>query len=603
MENLEIYEIPKNGKLDKEKSRKLTGYPHIDKPWQFLHSEEANSAKVPQMTIYDSICESAQKYPNIPALIYFGKKITYKKLKEEIDVIASSFVQNGVKKGDIVTLLTANTPENTMALYALNKIGAVANMVDLTLKEDELLNKLKLVDSKIVLATDIFLPNLQNVIKKTNVEKVIITSPFDSLPFVIKQWKKRKVKFSNLDDKYIMWKDFQKQGEKNPSTCYVPYEKNRTACIVYTSGTTGPAKGVELTNDNFMGMAVEYKTCGLDFKPGEKLFNEEPPFLSYCVVLGLNLPLSLGVTIHIYPDYRPEDFADRVYAAKTEHILACPADYENFRNNPKVKNRDYSFIKTAASGGVGFNVDKKMEINEILNLLIVEGYGMTEGSSAMTTNVPQYNVLGTVGLPLPLTNMCIYDKETKSYKKYGEQGEICFSGPTIAKGYYNNPEATESTFMIHDDGQRWLHTGDIGVVNPEGGLSVVGRMKRVIIRYDGYNISPFEIEDTISESEYVEDCCVVNSPDKIHGEGNIPAAYVVLKDGVVELEKAYEDIKTICNTKIMNRNMPKKFVLVKELPLTKVKKIDYRKLEAQELEADDKDIDKGFVLRLNMNRN
>lgn len=598
MENLKVYEIPENGKLDKERSQKITGYPHLDKPWLKHYSKEAVNSDVPEITIYDSVCQSAEKYPNIPALIYYGQRISYEELKEEIDIAASAFIKQGVKKGDIVTLLTANIPENTIAIYALNKIGAIANMVDLTLKENDLLSKLNLVESDIVIATDIFLPNLQKVIDETKIKKVIVTSPYDSLPTPIRLVKKLLSEKLDLDERYVMWSRFIREGKENPVSNYAPYEKNRTACIVYTSGTSGPNKGVELTNENFMGLATEYKTCGLDFQPGEKLFNEEPPFLSYCIVLGLNLPLSLGISVHIYPDYKPEEFADRVYKAKTEHILGCPADYVNFLKDPKVKDRDYSFIKTAASGGTAFNIDKKLQVNSVLGVDIIEGYGMTEGSSAMATNVPQYNVLGTVGLPLPLTNVCIYDNDSKTYKKYDEKGEICFCGPTVSKGYFKKPEATKSTFQIHEDGQRWLHTGDIGFVNEDGGLSVTGRMKRVIIRYDGYNISPFEIEDTIKESEFVEDCCVVNSPDKEHGDGNIPAAYVVLKDDNIDLQAAYDDIQTICNLKITKRNLPRKFILIKELPLTKLMKVDYRSLEQQEKTADDQDFDKGWVLRL-----
>ncbi len=592
-------------KLDKEKSLELTGYPHIDKPWMQYYSDEASNLTIIKKTIYENFCDVVKNYDDKYAIDYLGRKITYGELKFRIDVTANAFRRKGVKKGDIVSLLTANTPENVIAIYALNKIGAIANMVDLTLKGDDLKSRINDANSTFVVATDLFLDNLSEVIDETKVRDVVITSPFDSLPFIKRILSKLKRPKLVMKSNYILWDEFEQSGKELFEDITEPYEENRPAAVLYTSGTTGKSKGALLTNEVFTSLAQEYKNCGLEFAAGDRFFNEEPPFISYCVNLGLNLPLSLGMCIVMFPDYQPEHYAERVFNSKAQHVLGCPADYENFRVDKKAKYYNYSFVKTFASGGVGFEIEKKKEINKILFNLgykkgIFEGYGMTEFGSAACTNLPQFDKYGTVGIPLPMTNVCIYDNESDMELQYGQEGEVCLCGGTLMNGYLGNEEATKGTVKIHSDGERWLHTGDIGTVYENGSVKISGRMKRLIIRYDGFDISPFEIEDVINQSAFVDECCVVNSPDRVHGAGSVPAAYIVLKDDE-NSSQALEDIKLICNLNIIKRNLPQKYVLIKELPLTKLRKIDYRKLEQAEQEIEEIESDKSWVYRKIMN--
>jgi len=606
MENLEILKTITNATLDKEQSKKMMrGYPHIDKPWMQYYSRDASDLVILKKTIYENFCDVVKKYGDKYAIDYLGRKITYNELKERIDIVANAFRNKGIKKGDLVSLLTANIPENVIAIYALNKIGAVANMVDLTLKSDDLISRLNDTNSTIVIATDLFLDNLNNIIDKTNVKEVIITSPFDSLPFVKRQLSKLKRPKIVKKPNYILWNEFEQSGKESFQDITEGYEENRPAAVLYTSGTTGKSKGALLTNEVFTTLSQEYRNSGLEFSVGDRFFNEEPPFISYCVNLGLNLPLSLGMCIVMFPDYQPEHYAKRVYKSKAQHVLGCPADYENFKVDKNVKKYDYSFVKTFASGGVGFEIEKKKEINNILSTLgytngIFEGYGMTEFGSAACTNLPQFYQYGVVGIPLPMTNVCIYDNENERELQYAEEGEVCLCGGTLMKEYLNNEEATNGTIKIHSDGERWLHTGDIGMVYEDGGVKILGRIKRLIIRYDGFDISPFEIEDVITRSSFVDDCCVVNSPDRLHGAGSVPAAYVVLKEDS-DIEEALENIKSICNLNIIKRNLPQKYVLVKELPLTKLRKVDFRTLEKMEQEIEEIESNKTWVYRKTIN--
>lgn len=562
-------------------------YPSIDKPWMKYYDEEAlASIEVPNSSIYEELCRTASKCPRQIAIEYLGTKITYDDLIRRIDIAANAFVSLGIGANDHVPLITANTPENVVALYALNKIGAVAHMVDLTLKESDLADKINDSNSPVVVATDVFLGSLEAVRPQVNIDRIIVTSPADSMPALKRVAYRVSAPRSKLFDGCIPWNDFMECGS-DALRCAAPYESGdisqRAACVMYTSGTTGKSKGVMLTNRNLMSMVQEYANCGLKFAVGDRMFNENPPFISYCIVLGINLPLALGMCIVMFPSYEPSHFAGRVFRAKAQHVLACPADWSNFFVDEDAQGRSYSFMSTLASGGVGFNSKKKEELNLLLASLgcenpIVEGYGMTEGSSAMCTAVPNYNRSGTVGIPLPLMNACIWDTENEQELGFGQIGEICFSGPTVMKGYLNDGDATRKTLQIHPDGETWLHTGDLGSIHEDGGIEVVGRIKRLIVRYDGFKISPFDIEAHINACADVVECCVVSSDDADHGFGSVPTAFVVLKGGA-DSEKALVSIRTACESALPERNLPAAYIPIGSLPLTKVGKVDYRKLE------------------------
>lgn len=566
-------------KLDEDKSRNLTGYPQIDKPWLKYYESDATEMKIPEKTMYENLKQSCQEHKNNIAIEYFMTKISYDKLLKRIDKVASSFNKMGVKQGDLVTVMLANTPEHVLSTYALNKLGAVAHFVDLRTSQQELIQKLEDSNSKVVIATDLFLQNLLDVVNETKVEKIIVSSPFDSLPFGIRNVLKLKNKTPKLNEKCITWKNFEKQGDKIGFA--MPYLKNYPASIVYTSGTTGKAKGVILTNENFLTQVVQYQKSGLDFKAGEKFFNQVPPFLAFNSIMAMNLPLSLGLHLVMRPNYEPENFAENIIKLKTPHAIAGPADWSNFLTNPKVKTADLSFMKTLASGSAHLDATKKEEIERLLQergciSRIIEGYGMSEASTAVCTNLPQCNINGSVGIPLPKTTVAVFDSETSQFLKYNEEGELCFSGPGIMKEYYCNDNETDKVLKIHS-GKQYLHSGDLGYVTEDGVVYVSGRLKRVIVRHDGFKISPLEIESVIMQNPNVDDCCVVGVFDEEHEFGQIPVVNVVLKNNNDE-KVVVEQLIQSCNEKIVPIHLPKKIVLVKELPLTKAGKVDYRLL-------------------------
>lgn len=240
---------------------------------------------------------------------------------------------------------------------------------------------------------------------------------------------------------------------------------------------------------------------------------------------------------------------------------------------------------TMASGSDKMNDAEKIKVNEILQKggctnKIIEGYGMSEGSTALTTNLPQCNILGSVGIPLVKTSICIYDNENECELSFLEKGEVCATGPTIMKEYYNNKDATNAILKVHDDGHVWLHTGDLGYMTEDGVLYLDGRLKRIIKRYDGQKISPFEIESIINKLDFVDNCCVVGIPDIENQKGSVAVANVILNDDCPYKEdEALKLVRLQCEKELREIHLPKEYIIAQSFPLTKVGKVDYRKLE------------------------
>lgn len=565
-----------------------TGKASVDKVWLRYYGESAILSDISDKSIYNFMKHSNENNDFAVAINYFGKKITYGQLFDKIDRVAKSFLNIGVRFGDKVTLSLANTPENTICLYALNKIGAIANMIDLRLKGDKLVDAINSVDSKTIITTDLFVNNLEEIVEKTNLKNIVVASPGESLPLAIKPLYKvqSKVPTYGFKLKYETWKNFYKRGINNSDYVYES-NSNDPVCVLHTSGTTGSPKSVVLTNKNFNAMVCQYTHSGLVFAKGDRFLSQVPTFLAYSSLMAIHLPLSLGMTLIMLADYQPEKFANNIMRYRINHAVAGPADWCNFLDNKKARKKDFSYLSTAASGSDKIINEKKNAVNDLLlkggaKNKIIEGYGMTEASSAVITNLPQINIENSVGIPLSKMNICIYDNDNEKELSYGEVGEICFSGPTVMKEYYNNLDETNNVLRVHSDGKVWLHTGDLGCVDLDGLLYLKGRIKRVIVRHDGIKISPYDIEKIINSLDCVNECCVVGTDDKENGSGEVPAANIVfVGNSVYSDEELLEFVENACKSQLGTKYLPKYYRKCDALPLTSVGKVDYRKLELE----------------------
>ena len=438
------------------------------------------------------------------ALIYFRRKISYGKMFEYIDNAANAFSSLGVKKGDIVALALPNIPENIYCMYGLNKLGAIADMIDLRSKGDTLLHYLRESEATVAVICTLFAKNTFEILSQTNIKKLIVISPFDSLYAPLSFLMKIKAEKLDMPDCAMDWKAFLKLCGKRANTVGAADD---VACIFHTSGTTGIPKGVMLSNYAFNAMALNIKGSGLRCVAGEVMMNQVPPFLAYNALCTTHLSLVEHFQMILLPDYRPDKFASNTIKLKPNYLVAGPADWSNFLVEPSLKDKsvDLSFLLSLISGSDSMSQKSKDAVNALIRkngctVKIQEGYGMTEIGAGACANVPQRNIDGSVGIPLPLNNFCIYDNENDQELPYGESGEICMSGPTVMKGYYKMPEETANVLRKHKDGTLWLHSGDLGYISEDGNLYLEGRLKRIIIRHDGIKVSPFSLKKETAEN-------------------------------------------------------------------------------------------------------
>ena len=567
----------------------LTGYPSIDKPWLKYYSEEALNAKLPACTIYDYLYESNKDYRGRTALNYFGRKISYGELFENIEKAARALKQNGVGKGSIVTVLMPTLPETVYLFYALGKIGAIGNMVDPRTSAEGIRDYIQEVGSELLIAVDVVLPKAADILSKTTIKKVLVISPADSLPPVMRTlYKVKQGKSPKINSLCIRWKSFIAEGTAYIGDTDTEYERNLPVVIVHTGGTTGRPKGVLLTNENLNASAVQCQISGLDFQRNHTWLNIMPPFIAYGVGNGLHLPLIVGMEVILIPQFDPKKFDELLLKHKPNHLTGVPSHYGNILNSPKMKNQDLSFVIEPIVGGDSMNIELENQTNHFFGThngkcRIVKGYGMTEVSAAVSVCATKAcNKIGSVGIPFTHTTISIFDPETNEELPYNQQGEVCMTGPNTMLGYYENPEATSEIVIRHKDGLDWVHSGDIGYMTEDGMLFIVDRIKRMIVRHDGFKVFPSMIEKTIASHEAVQSCCVVGIPDKEHSQGKLPAAHVVLAPEFSgQKSDVQQQLTALCQKELPEYAQPVDYVFRDNLPLTSIGKVDYRALEGK----------------------
>jgi len=563
--------------------KKLTGYPSIDKPWLKYYSEEAINIELPEKTLYQYIYDNNKDYKENIALNYFGKKITYGKLFENIEKAAKAFKAIGIKKGDIVTIMSMHTPETIYCVYALNRLGAVANMVYMTLSEQEILSTTKNTKSKALVVLSVALEKVEKIRSELNIDNIIVVSPSDSMKAVMRIGYNLKSKPNKLSEKYLSYKEFLKKGNNQIKVLDEPYDKNEPSVIVYTSGSTGEPKGVMLSNYNLNAVAHQYKMSGMEFQRGDTFFNMLPPFVGFGISVGMNLPLALGMeeVLWILPD--KEKVVGGFIKNKPKHFVSGPAILDEFME--KVSG-DISYLTTFAGGGESISIEKENLLNDFLdkhgaNVKYVTGYGMTEFGATVCTGMNHVYKIGTLGITLPAVTVKIVDTETQEEVKYNEIGEICFNAPNTMLGYYKNDEATKDIIKIHKDGKKWLHTGDLGTVDEEGFIYFKGRIKRIYITKGlddvVYKLFPARIEEEFLNNCNVRSCAtiVVTDEERL----NVAISFVTMKDKNYKKEKVIRELMTYAKEKFPEYLVPVKMIVLDEMPLTQSGKIDYKSLE------------------------
>ena len=562
-----------------------TGYPSVDKPWLKYYSEEAINAPLPECSIYEYMLENNRNYPADIAINYLGHKITYKELFENIDKTASAFIKAGVKEKEIVTVALPSIPEALYCVYALNKIGAVANMIHPLAGKEETLNYLNEVKSRVAVIFDGAYAIIADDIEKTSVEQVIVASPSDSLPIALKIAYDLKVKKARLGGKFISWKSFIKDGYGITASS-VKKDCHEMAIISHTGGTTGEPKGVMCTDYNINALIYQI-IRNFEYRRQEACIVVLPPFVNYSLVESMMAMLYIGFKVVLIPQYDPLKLCEYITKYKPYVIFSIPAYWEallKIRNN----DCDMSCLRYSIYGGETMGEEAEIAVNDLLRKcgakgILLKGLGSTELVAAATSTYEGQNTVGSAGVPLVRVNCKVVEPKTTDELRYGIEGEICFSGPTLMLGYYNNPEATDEVIKIHEDGIRWIHTGDLGYINEDGVIFVTGRIKRIIMTKgnDGQvtKLFPDRIEKAIYSNPVVDISCVIGVPHETRI--NYPKAFVVLKEGIPQSDDVKQSIINGCKELLPDYMIPEEIEFRTDLPRTSRGKVDYRALEQE----------------------
>lgn len=556
----------------------------IPEPWAKYYTKEELNLKIPDISMYDQVKKSSYLYPDYIAYEYMGYKSSYKKFINEINEYAKVFTKAGVKHGDIVTIMLPNIPNVLVSLYALNKIGAIANMVHPLSSEEEILFSLTSTKSKYLIMLNTFYEKIENIIDKTEVKEVIFASASDYMPFFLKvgynlsqigKYKKHPKK--NI---YLSWKSFYKKYYNDDYIKFPKFGKDTPAVIIHSGGTSGTPKNVVIQNRAFILGALQEKISMKNLHAGDCCLAIMPNFHGFGLSVLMHTPLALGCYTILIPQFNSKKF-DIIFAKKKPScVLGVPTLYEALMSNNNVKNLDLSKLKYIVSGGDILPKSLENKMNEYLKKhnspgKITQGYGLSEALAAVCLACDDVNKSGSVGIPLAGNQVKIIDPATRETLKYGDVGEICVHSKAFMQGYLNDESETNTALQVHKDGHIWLHTGDLGYMDEEGFVFYKGRLKRMIIS-SGYNVYPSHIEEVIESHPAVLQCTVVGVPHPYKQE--VPKAFIVLKEGYVAMF-IKEDIKAYCKKKLSKYMIPAEFVFRKRLPKTKLGKVDFKSLQ------------------------
>lgn len=556
------------------------------KPWLKYYDQKFIDQTLPALSAFEYVCQRSKNHLNDTALEYYGRKFTYADLIVNVKKTAAALRGAGVKKGDIITVVSIMTPEIIALFYAADMIGATLNLVDPRYSVEGIREYIEEVDSHLLVCLNVVYERCRQAAKRTNVEKVIVLSPADSLPPLMAVGYKLTTPDKNkYASNVIRWKQFIKGGE-GQSTAAEPYDPDHACVVVHTGGTTGSPKGVMLTDDCFNGIALQFQAYPKLFHRGQKLMNVMPPFIAYGFACGIHLPLVLGFTVIIIPNLDPAKLGSLVLKHKPEHMFGVPTHYQQLASDPKLRDKDLSFIINYAAGGDSLSRGAEQTVNDFLaahgaRYPIAKGYGMTEVSSAATVAAGLDNKPGSVGIPMVNTVVAAFEPGTDQELPIGQRGELCISGPCLMKGYYNKPEETAILLRRHPDGRVWAHTGDMGYLDEDGFVFLDSRIKRMIIRHDGFKVFPSIIENVVSRHPAVHQCSVVGCADKDHTQGRLPFVYIVLKaDTTAKKKQVIRELERMCAEELPEYVQPVAYKFISSMPMTPVGKVDYRQLEA-----------------------
>ena len=561
-----------------------------------------------EQTMYSLVTTEANNDLDLEATGFMGTSMNYKELFESADKLAKSFKAIGVKEGDSVAILTVNMPLVQQCLLSLSKIGAIISWIDLRTKEKDLINYINNGSCKVLVVFEELLPLIEKIADDISVERIIICSPKEYLKTPVKLLVDIKDKIEGkrieipLDDRFVKFSDFLKEGKHIADVVPANFKVDRPSLIVQSSGSTGKAKQIVHTERNFNSQIQKMAYLDLPFYKGNTIYVAVPPFIIY----GLANSIYCSMVFTMKAEMTPFVDESTVYndLGKFDISFAAPLHYRyiyarlnqlkndivhlKLSGDPKIKrelnikfdewNRVMNGLQRAkvfGSGGDRISAEELIDMQQAFDVPIINGFGNNEclGPTIVT---PMYaNKPGTVGIPMHGIDIKFVDPETEKEVEFGREGELYVSSDNLFVEYLNNEEETKKIKVMDEQGKQWVKTGDICVIDSEGYVTPIGRSRR-LIRKEGFKIAPDTIEEVIISLPYVKECVVVGVDDEKFV--SVPMAFVELEENIT-INDVLDKIIRKCKEELPDYEIPFYFEQIDKMPYTSNGKHDFRKLE------------------------
>lgn len=566
---------------------------------KFYNQTIPNEIDIPHVPVGAIIKGAAKYFGNRVAFLYRKKELTYKELYNQALRVANGLKEIGIGKGDVVAIQMLNCTQYAISYYGIVLSGATYTPINPLLPKDEFLFQLQDSGAKVLITYEQLVNVWEGVMEHSKIEKIIVTGDVEISSL------EQCVDTTSYGDGVVSFNQFINNNEAREFTIDVDVVED-VVHIAYTGGTTGKPKGVMITHKNLVSNVLQSGawssaalpqldddgalTVKVVEKEVDKYLQHYPTFPGTNIRLspapmyhgagtmgGLAYGVLFGATSILFDRFIPEEFLADLERYKVTELSGAPAMFNFLLMHPNIAKHDFSSVRTINSGAAPIAMETmKLLIKYFPNAVVTEGYGLTESTASAVQSVGFYDglrTLGTVGLPIYNTEVKLMsvDEAGKEVTEVGQRGEVCIKGPQVMKGYLNNPEVTAETLI-----NGWLHTGDIGIFDENGFLSIVDRKKDMLI-YNGYNVYPRQIEEHLYEHPAVAAAIVVGIQDVNVGEK--PKAFVVLRQGVSATE---EEIMSFVNDKVVHYSRIRELEFIDQLPMTAAGKISKIQLVERE---------------------
>ena len=546
------------------------------RPWlKYYDPQVSPHLTYPRIPLYGLLDETATRHPTSPCTNFFGKRLTYREIKDLSDRFASSIRRMGIRKGDRVVLLLPNSPQFIVAYYGLLKAGVAIVPLNPLSAERELEFYLTDSEAEVAITIPLFLNKVESLRGKTPLKHIVYSRLADFLPFplsLVQGFREQRLVRGVRGAALVDFKELLKQ-ELRPNWSPEPVQPEEMAVLIYSGGTTGIAKGIMLSHFNFVANAHQIIAWG-NLTNEQGLLAVLPLFHGFGMSVTMNAAIFAGGEIILVPRFNAKQVAKTIQKRKPSFFIGVPTMFVQLSNLPDIHRYDFSSLRGIFVGAAPLTKVIKDDFEKKTGGRMIEGYGLTEAVTAIMANPYQgTHKVGSIGIPFSDVDMKIVSLDDGHDLPPGELGEIALRSPTVMLGYYKNPEETQKTIV---DG--WLHTGDIGYVDGDGYFYITDRKKELII-VGGFNVFPREIDELIYQHPKVKEGITVGIPDPRKGERI--KVYVVLKAGETATP---EEFIAYFKERLTPYKVPAEVEFRTELPKSMIGKILRRALREEEIQ-------------------